>query len=222
MERGVFLIRKINFILLKHVQGNLATYFFVILFFMIGVSSGVFTTKSLTQGENRELINYLENFLKVYDFNTIDRLALLKRSLINNLQTGVILWILGVTVVGIPLILLVITFRGFIIGFTVGFLLKEMGIRGLIFSIISILPQNVLIIPGTIIVGVIAISFSVMLIKNKFKKTNRYNNVFSQFLLYSTIIASIYLFIILGCFIEAYVSPLFLKYFSQYMMAQSP
>src|SRR5690554_691876 len=116
------------------------TYFLVTLFFMIGISSGAFTTKSLSNAENRELITYFESFFKIIDFNTIDRFELLKQSLFNNLQTGILIWILGITVVGIPLILLIIAIRGFIIGFTVGFLLKQMGIKGLVFSLFSLLP----------------------------------------------------------------------------------
>lgn len=196
----------------KHIQGNLLTYFFVILFFMIGLSSGAFTTKALSESENRELIAYLENFFKIIDVDSIDRFALLKQSLVNNLQTGILIWILGVTIIGIPLILLLIALRGFVIGFTVGFLIKQMGTKGLVFSIFSVLPQNILILPGVIIIGVLAISFSVMLIKNRLNKHRPYKNVFSQFLVYSTIIAIVYIFITIGCLIEAYVSPLFIGY----------
>jgi len=214
---GFILVRRVNQILWRHIQGNIITYFFVILFFMIGVSSGAFTTKALSQAENKELIDYLQNFFKLIAGQDIDRFALLKQSLLNNLQTGILIWILGITIIGIPLILLLITLRGFIIGFTVGFLIKQMGLKGLIFSIFSLLPHNLLIIPGTIIVAVLGISFSVMLIKNRLSKTKKYNNVFNQFLVYSTIIAIVYIFITLGCLVEAYFSPFFLKYFSGYM-----
>ncbi len=198
----------------KHIQGNLMTYFFVILFFMIGLSSGAFTTKALSQSENRELIDYLENFFKIIDVENIDRFALLKQSLINNLQTGILIWILGITVIGIPIILLLIALRGFIIGFTVGFLIKQMGTKGLAFSVFSVLPQNIFIIPGIIVLGVLAISFSIMLIKNRLNKHKPYRNIVNQFLVYSTIIAIVYLFISLGCLIEAYISPLFIRYLS--------
>ncbi|WIF96193.1 stage II sporulation protein M [Caminicella sporogenes] len=209
-------MRKVNNVLIKHIQRNIITYFVVIMFFLIGISSGAFTTKALSDSENGELIAYLENFFKIVDTKTIDNFAILKQSLINNLQTGVLIWILGVTIIGIPAILFLIGLRGFIIGFTVGFIIKQKGLNGLIFSIFSLLPQNIIIIPGIIVIGVLGISFSVMLIKSKVEK-NVHNNILNQFFVYSTVIAIVYIFIALGCIIEAYISPLFVKYLSVYM-----
>ncbi|SHJ48492.1 stage II sporulation protein M [Paramaledivibacter caminithermalis] len=210
------MIRRINDIVAKHIQGNLITYFFVILFFMTGISSGAFMSKALTDFQNKELIVYLKNFFSIVDSKAINNLAILKQSLLNNFQTGIIIWILGVTVIGIPLILLIIGLRGFIIGFTVGFFVKQMGFKGVIFSLVSILPQNILIVPCTVFIGVLGISFSLMLIKNKTRKNTRYSIV-NQFFLYSTIIAMIHIIIVVGCLIEAYISPFFIKYISTYM-----
>ncbi|MDK2918915.1 MAG: stage sporulation protein [Candidatus Petromonas sp.] len=208
--------KRLNEVIIKHVEGNLLTYFFVIMFFMVGISSGAFTTKALSQAENKELIKYLQNFFRIVDTKVIDQFSILKQALINNLQTGVLIWILGVTIIGIPLILLLVAVRGFIIGFTVGFFIQQMGVKGLIFSILSLLPQNIIIIPGVIIVAVLGISFSIMLIRNKVKKT-RYDNVLNQFFVYSTVIAIVHIFIAVGCLVEAYISPLFIKYMSSYM-----
>lgn len=202
--------KRLNEVIIKHVEGNLLTYFFVIMFFMVGISSGAFTTKALSQAENKELIKYLQNFFRIVDTKVIDQFSILKQALINNLQTGVLIWILGVTIIGIPLILLLVAVRGFIIGFTVGFFIQQMGVKGLIFSILSLLPQNIIIIPGVIIVAVLGISFSIMLIRNKVKKT-RYDNVLNQFFVYSTVIAIVHIFIAVGCLVEAYISPLFIK-----------
>lgn len=192
------------------------TYFFVILFFMIGISSGAFMSKALTESENKDLIVYLKNFFSIVDSKDINNFSILKQSLLNNFQTGIIIWVLGVTVIGIPLILLLIALRGFIIGFTVGFFVKQMGMKGMIFSLVSILPQNILIVPSTIFVGVLGISFSIMIIKNMTRKNRKYN-VVNQFFIYSTIMAIIHIMIAVGCLIEAYISPFFIKYISTYM-----
>lgn len=210
------MIRKINETIKKHIQGNLMIYFFVILFFMIGISSGAFMSKALTESENKDLITYLKNFFSIVDSKSINNFSILKQSLLNNFQTGIIIWILGVTVIGIPLILLLIALRGFIIGFTVGFFAKQMGLKGMIFSLVSILPQNILIVPSTIFVGVLGISFSLMLIKNMTRKSGKYN-VVNQFFIYTTIMAIIHIVIAVGCLIEAYISPFFIKYISTYM-----
>ncbi len=210
------MIRKLNGIIVRHVQNNLLTYFFVILFFMIGISSGAFMSDALTEGENKELISYLQNFFRIVDSQEINNFSILKQSLLNNFQTGIIIWILGVTVIGIPIILLLIGVRGFIIGFTVGIFVKQMGLRGVLFSLVSVLPQNLLIVPATIFLGVLGIGFSLMLIKSRTRNNRKYN-VVNQFFLYSTVIAIIHIVIAIGCFIEGYISPFFIKLLSGYM-----
>ncbi|MFZ5965824.1 MAG: stage II sporulation protein M [Bacillota bacterium] len=200
----------------KHIQGNILIYFIVIMFFVIGISSGAFTVKALSATHKQELIGYLKSFFQLLSDNEFEELAILKQSLLNNLQSGALIWILGVTVIGIPLILLLIAVRGFIIGFTVGFLVENIGLKGFLFSLVSIVPQNLFIIPGLIIIAVIAISFSTMVIKNRLNKTQK-QNIFSQFVLYSMIIFFLFLIIGVGCIVEAYITPIFMKMISSYM-----
>ena len=210
------MFRKLRELLLKHIQGNVVIYFIVILFFVVGISSGAFTVKALSDQHKGELISYMQNFFQVLNQSTFDAFSVLKQSLVNNMQTGILTWILGITIIGIPLILLIIVIRGFIIGFTVGFLIEQMGIKGFLFCVFAILPQNLFIIPGIIIIAVIAVSFSVMLIKSKLNKNYQVDMV-RQFVLYSTIVAAVFLVILLGSFIEAYITPIFMRFISQYM-----
>jgi len=189
------------------------------MFFIIGISAGAFTVKSLSDSHKQELISYMRGFFNVLNNNSVDGFSVLKQSLANNLQISALIWILGITVVGIPLILLLITARGFIIGFTVGFLADQLGIKGTLFSIVTILPQNIIIIPGILVVAVIGIGFSTMIIKNKFGKSyNSHNDsAVKQFILYSTIILFICGIISIGCVLEAYVTPVFMRLLSAYM-----
>ncbi|WP_168198281.1 stage II sporulation protein M [Crassaminicella thermophila] len=212
------MIKRFQIIVLKHIQGNVFIYFIVCMFFIIGISSGAFTVKALADNQKQELINYMRSFFQVLSNKSIDASSILKQSLINNLQTAALIWILGITVIGAPLILLLIAIRGLIIGFTVGFLVEQLGFKGILFSFISIFPQNLFIIPSIIVIGVIGIGFSKMIIRNRKNRTYSSNdNTFRQFILYSTINSFISLFIIFGCMIEAYITPVFMKALSKYM-----
>lgn len=210
------MLRKLREIALKHIQGNLIIYFIVIMFLLIGISAGAFTVKALSDGKKQELIHYLRSFFQFITENHVESFSILKQSLFNNLQTGILIWLLGVTIVGIPFILLLIALRGFIIGFTVGFFIEQMGLKGLLFSFCSILPQNILIIPCFIVIAVIGISFSMMIIKNKLNKTYK-SDIMRQFVIYSSVIAALFTMIVLGGIVEAYITPVFMKLLSGYM-----
>ncbi|WZL74915.1 stage II sporulation protein M [Clostridiaceae bacterium 35-E11] len=211
------MFKKFREIALKHIQGNLIIYFLVCMFFIIGISAGAFTIKALGNIQKQELINYLKNFFQILGDKPIDEFSVLKQSLTNNLQTGAFIWLLGITVIGVPLILLLIAIRGFVIGFTVGFLTEQLGFKGILFSLLSIFPQNLFIIPSILVIAVIGISFSTMMIRNKLNKSHYNNSTFRQFIMYSTIVFSIFSVIILGCIMEAYVTPVFMRAISQYM-----
>lgn len=213
----ILLLKKFTEMVYKHIKGNLIIYFLVCMFFIIGISSGAFTVKALSSNQKQELIAYMRNFFQILHNKPINEFSVLKQSLTNNLQTSLFIWLLGITVIGIPLILLLIAIRGFIIGFTVGFLIEQLKMNGILFSVISILPQNLFIIPSLLAIAVISIGFSTMVIKNRLNKSHNAQNTFKQFILYTTINTFIFSFIILGSVIEAYVTPVFMRLFSQYM-----
>ncbi len=217
-RKGDFiLLRRFGQVAIKHVQSNMIIYFLVCMFFIIGISSGAFTIRALGEYQKQELINYIQNSFQILNHQPVKEVSVFKQSILNNLQTGAFIWILGITVIGIPIILILIAIRGFIIGFTVGFFIDQLGIKGMLFSLISVLPQNIFIIPGILVVAVIGISFSKMIIRNKINKSYNTHNIFKQFILYSTIISFIFLIILLGCMVEAYIIPIFIRMFYKYI-----
>ena len=59
-----------------------------------------------------------------------------------------------------PLIAILIFFKGFVLGFTVGFLISEYSFRGILIALAAVFPQNLLVIPVYIIAAVLSIYIS--------------------------------------------------------------
>lgn len=191
-------------------------YFLIFAFLSTGIAAGAFTVRALDDIQKQSLINYMHGFFQILTSTNIDGLKVFKQSVINNIQTIILMWILGITIIGIPLILLITCIRGFILGFTVGFLLNNLGWKGFFFTSLAILPQNLIMIPCLLEIGVISISFSLMLIKNRMAKKWT-NNFWQKFLSYTTIIGILFGISICGSLIEAYIVPVFLKLISSYL-----
>lgn len=202
----------------NHVKSNLGLYFIVILFFAIGVAAGAFTVKALDDLQKQALIKYLQSFFQVLTNKDIDSIVVLRQSIENNIQTVFIIWILGITVIGIPVTLLIMGVRGFIIGFTVAFLIDGLGWKGLFFTFLAILPHNLIIIPCLVSICVISISFSKMIIKDRLARRWT-NNYWHKFFSYCILIIMIFTVSIAGSFIEAYIIPVFIKLISSYIAA---
>ncbi|MFP3381015.1 stage II sporulation protein M, partial [Bacillus sp. SIMBA_069] len=75
-------------------------------------------------------------------------------------KTVAIMWVLGLSIIGLPMILLMLFLKGVVVGFTVGFLVNQLQWQGVTFAMMGILPQNLLVVPALFIVGVSGISFS--------------------------------------------------------------
>jgi stage II sporulation protein M len=113
-----------------------------------------------------------------------------------------ILWLLGLTVVGAPLVILLVGARGFILGFTVGFLVKEKAGQGLLLALVAVLPQNLFYVPGLLGAGALALYFTMSLFKS-----SRETPVFTRILLYTLLFIALALLVLAGTWVEAYLVP---------------
>jgi stage II sporulation protein M len=116
------------------------------------------------------------------------------------------IWVLGLTVVGVPFIILLVFIRGFILGFTVGFLVEKKAWQGLVFAIFSVFPQNLLFIPALLVVAVAAVYFSTWLLKGNFNQP-----LVPCLIIYALIFLFSGLLVTGSGLIEAYLSPVMIR-----------
>lgn len=194
----------------NYFRANLVAYFFMILILIIGVVVGALAVKILPEEQKLELISYLRIF-----FNDLtqgqaigDTTNLLSTVLFNNAKTIIFMWLLGFTIVGLPFVLFILFTRGFVIGFTVGFLVNEYIAKGLLFALVSVLPHNFFAVPALLATGVSATTFSLMLLRRR--KHSRINLLYES-LGYTAVCLAMLALMIMAGLIEVYVSPVFMK-----------
>ncbi len=208
---------KMKDIIYKNIKDNFIQYFLLVLILMIGISAGAITINVLSKDQSQSLISFLNSFFKVLSNEKIESFTLLKHSLVNSLQTIILIWFLGITVIGLPIIIFIVALRGFIVGFTVGFLINELGIKGFAFSMLTILPQNIFAIPGIIALAALSINFSIKIVTSKTKRGAKFSflSELTRYLISTSIFS---LMIIAGSLVEAYVTPIFMKLLLGYVM----
>lgn len=206
-------------LLSKHLSQHLSLYFVVLLCFTIGIASGVFTVKALGGVQKDQLIDYLVSSFKATLINgQMDNNQIFWYSATNSLKTTLLIWAFSICIIAFPLVFLVIGIRGFVLGFTVGFLIENLGYKGILFSIVSILPQNIIIIPALITLCVISVRFSTTVIKNRRNKRYIKKENFRIFLKYTIVCVILFIALLVGSIIEGYVSPVFLKGISGFLL----
>ncbi len=202
--------------LFKQFQDNFVIYFLITITFVIGIIIGSITIKILDFNQKNDIMLFLNSFFKSIDGSKLSSISILKQSLVDNFKTVGIMWLSGMIFIGIALVPITILFRGFALGFTVGFLVYEYGLQGLLFSIMGILPQNLLIIPSIISIASIGMAFSINCIKTRRIRINQVN-ILAKIIDYTILISFFSIILFIGTLIEAYISPIFLRLLTDYL-----
>lgn len=159
--------RKLSSLAKRHLQDNFLLYCILLISFIIGIVIGAILINRLSPDEKLGISSYLSSVVKLmssYDNNLVN---LFKSSLFVNFRFTIIIWGFGFFLIGIIVIPLIIIWKGMAIGFTVGYFVKEFGVKGFIFSLTSLLPHYLIILPSFLIIGAFSITNSLKYKKNK-------------------------------------------------------
>ena len=160
---------------------------------------------SIESKSNKELITTsLETFFKEVKENKLNTASLLSKSITSNLIMNTIVWLLGISIIGLPIVLLILGFKSLTFGFTISSILYTYKLNGLLKVIIYLFP-NIINLFILFVLTYYSINFSLMLFNYLFRK-KEYNkrlivNRYLKLLIIAIIIS------ILTSVIEVFVLP---------------
>ncbi|OYD09785.1 stage II sporulation protein M [Paludifilum halophilum] len=202
--------RRLSESLRVHVQSQLSLYVFVAVLFMMGVIFGAVIVNTLSPVQKENLLDYLGHFFRGMDRDTIaDPKVAFQHSLGDHFKTIGLMWILGVSVIGMPFIFVWIFLKGLVIGFTVGFLVSQLSWEGLWFAFVAVVPHNLIIVPALIVVAVSGVAFSMQLARNRL--IQRRGTIYPEFLSYSVLVTIMACVLVVSALFEAYAAPVFMR-----------
>lgn len=180
---------------------------FLIIITIISILLGVFFI-AVISNDNQELVKSTINsyFLDINE-NKIKYFKNLWSILTSNLFLILFIWIMGISIIGIIISLILLIYKSFLIGFSFTSILYTYGFKGLISGVIYIFPEiiNLFIV---FILTYYSISFSILLFNYLFKK-KEYNRIFVRRYLKLLVISS--LIIIFSTLISTFVIPNLLR-----------
>lgn len=197
-----------------HLKTHLSIYIFTIILMLIGIFFGAIVVNSLGLDQKNDLLLYLNRFFGQVSNQFGSASDLFTQSFTHYIKYIGLIWVLGLSVIGLPIILILLFLKGIVIGFTVGFLVNQMAFKGFLLAFVSVFPQNILLVPAFIIIGVASISFSLRLIKMQFTKPEPFLPLFSKYVLF---MAGMVVILLISSTIEAYLSPLLMKSVIQWL-----
>ena len=118
------------------------------------------------------IISYINEFIEKFkNIENIDKQALTMSSIKSNITLALIIWLAGTTIIGMPVVLGLILFRGFCLGYTVSALSLAIGTgKSLLFCLFGLVIQNILFIPALLTMGVSSIKLYKAIVNDRRKE----------------------------------------------------
>ena len=127
----------------------------------------------------------------------------------NNIILALSLWTAGTTIIGMPVVLGIVLYRGFCLGTTISSITLTFGIKkGITFCLISLFLQNIFFIPAIITIGVSSIKLYKAIIADRRKE-----NIKIQIISHTIVSLLMLLILIFSSFLENEISVEVLKLF---------
>ena len=194
---------KFTSLITSHIKENLKAYIIISFILLIGIILGIIFINHMNDSQSQEVENYLTNFINsLKNGSTIDNGQLLKKSIGNNLFLVLFMWFVGSTVIGIPIVIGIVAFRGFCLGYTISASVAVLGTgKGILFFVTTMLLQNLIFLPCMMALAVSGIKLYKSIMKDKRKENIKFeifrHTIFSLIILIALLLSSV---------IETYVS----------------
>ena len=180
--------------------------------FVIGVVFGALAVSGVNPGDKAELVAWLKPAVQAMTAPDAGAgTLLLKQAVLRKLFFLALLWGLGISLLGAPGVMLFMLWRGFVTGFTVGFIVAEMGVGGLGVAVAGHLPQTLLEVPALLLAGTASAAFSLQVIRSwlERRKLNHFYPALARFT--ATLGATAAVLLVAGL-VESYLSPVFIRF----------
>ncbi|MDQ8735528.1 stage II sporulation protein M [Paenibacillus sp. LHD-38] len=202
------------------IKNQLSLYVFVSVLFVVGVIFGALMVNALTLEQQQELAQDVDQYVQLMNdgigsgavHSFWDRFFFHSKWLL-------LLWLLGITVVGIPGVLALNFLKGALVGFSVGTLINQYAWKGVLFSLVSIAPQNMIAVPAMVIMSAAAISFSMFVIKNRLLMQK--GELAPQLGSFTSTAILMLIFFAGAALFEAYISPALISWVSPLLSSAS-
>ena len=181
---------------------------FLIVLLVVGIISGSLFVTLLSNSDKVLVTEYLNNFLDKLSNHQLDYLYVFKNSIISNVILVIFIWLLGISVIGLPVMLALYFYKSFILGFSVGSIIANYHFKGIVFGIIYAIGQAILIF-GLIVLLIYAMSFSFKIINCILKKKPLdFRLIINK---YAFILGIIIVMTLIGCIYNSYLMPIILS-----------
>lgn len=180
----------------------------VLIVLVLGLLFGSIYITILSNEDKKELLNNVGLYFDSYkSISFQEKLNIFKESFLKNIVFFLFIWLLGISMIGFPIILIMIFYKSFLLGFSISSIFAKYKITGLYKIIIYMFPGKILVLVLSLILAVYSINISNRLVSSCIKKKSfNFNAYMGKYFLLLLICI---LMCVIVSLIDAFIIPIF-------------
>lgn len=136
---------------------------------IIGFIAGSIFTTFLSKTDQSLVSEYIINFVTNIKDNNLNYIVALKNAFFTNMLYVIFIWLLGISIIGLPINIFIYFAKTFMIGFSLSAMFLAFKFKGIVLVIIYVVPQIINIITFLILM-LFSINFSLRLLDSILKR----------------------------------------------------
>lgn len=202
-----------NKIFKQEFKKNKYKYIFLITIVILGFVTGIIFSNILSYNDKKEISSLVETyFLNLKNGEEINYLGNFINTLGTNYLYMLLLFIFGLSIIGIILNPFILYFKSFITGFSVGIIISIYSFKGIILGILYIFPHQIINLIIYILLSYYGINLGVKLFKSLFLKksfnSSEFMKKYAKVLMFSGIV------LLLSSLYETFFNDFIMKVFT--------
>lgn len=195
--------------ILRNIYGkiriNKSLFIFLLIIVIIGVGAGSFFSLIMDNNDKELVTTYLTNFFNSIKDGKLNYDTTFTSTLIFTLGFALFIWLLGISVIGFFVIIVLLFLKAFVLGFVSSNIIINYKFKGIVFDFVYLFPHQIINMMIFILISAYALMVSYKLIDAiTKKKVLDFKNIINKFL-FILIFSSIVL--IFTSLYEVYVVP---------------
>lgn len=209
MNKMKFNIKKTKNSILKQKK----LYLFLIGLMVTGLIAGILFWFVISKEDKLLVTKNLTNFFScIKEGNSINYGASLLNSVVTSLIYVILIWLLGISIIGLPIILVMMATKSFIVGFSIAGIISSYGLKGIVGALVYVFPHQIVFLLLLILLGFYASAFCIKLFKYLFLK--QMINFKETMRKYLKILGISCLSVLVISLFETFISTYFIKLFT--------
>lgn len=188
-------------------------YRIIITLMIFGIISGILFIFFISKESKTKALVSIKNFFDLMNTSTgVNYGKSLLNTLVNNIGYVLLIWLLGISIIGLPIIIVLAFMKSFIVGFSISSIISCYKAKGILGAFLYVFPHQIIILFIYLLLSFYSISFSIKLFKSLFlKQTINFRVVMQKYI--KILLISLIGIIIVSLY-EVFISTYFIKLFT--------